>query len=89
MQTDPEELWVERTENSLAIEAITNREPFDVYIDEVRFIPDAATVVKVRRKTVFFFSLLINRPFHFFQLFIKSNTEANIHHPSTPLQRWA
>ncbi|XP_073258638.1 uncharacterized protein [Porites lutea] len=47
MQTDPEELWVERTENSLAIEATTNREPFDVYIDEVRFIPDAATVVKV------------------------------------------
>ncbi|XP_073258640.1 uncharacterized protein [Porites lutea] len=48
MQTDPEELWVERTENSLAIEATTNREPFDVYIDEVRFIPDAATVVKWR-----------------------------------------
>lgn len=65
MQTDPEELWVERTENSLVIEATTNREPFDVYIDEVRFIPDAATVVKVRRKTLFF-SLLFNRPFHFF-----------------------
>ena len=84
MQTDPEELWVERTENSLAIEATTNREPFDVYIDEVRFIPDAATVVKVHGRT-FFFSLLFNRPSHFFQLFIKSNTEANIYHPSTPL----
>ena len=54
MQTDPEELWVERIENSPAIEATTNREPFDVYIDEVRFIPDAATVIKVRRKTLFF-----------------------------------
>ena len=53
MQTDPEELWVERTENSLAIEATTNREPFDVYIDEVRFIPDTATVVKVHRRTFF------------------------------------
>ena len=58
MQTDPEELWVERTENSLDIEATTNREPFDVYIDEVRFIPDAATVVKVHRKTFFFFSVV-------------------------------
>lgn len=54
MQSDPEELWVERIENSPAIEATTNREPFDVYIDEVRFIPDAATVIKVRRKTLFF-----------------------------------
>ena len=54
MQTDPEELWVERIENSPAIEATTNREPFDVYIDEIRFIPDAATVIKVRRKTLFF-----------------------------------
>ena len=54
MQTDPEELWVERIENSPAIEGTTNREPFDVYIDEVRFIPDAATVVKVGRKTLFF-----------------------------------
>ena len=54
MQTDPEELWIERIENSPAIEATTNREPFDVYIDEVRFIPDAATVIKVRRKTLFF-----------------------------------
>ena len=55
MQTDPEELWVERIENSPAIEETTNREPFDMYIDEVRFIPDAATVVKVGRKTLFFF----------------------------------
>ena len=70
MQTDPEELWVEKTENSLAIEATTNREPFDVYIDEVRFIPDAATVVKVHTKT-FFFSLLFNRPFHRFSSFYK------------------
>ena len=54
MQSDPEELWVERIENSPAIEATTNREPFDMYIDEVRFIPDAATVIKVRRKTLFF-----------------------------------
>lgn len=54
MQSDPEELWVERIENSPAIEATTNREPFDVYIDEIRFIPDAATVIKVRRKTLFF-----------------------------------
>lgn len=54
IQTDPEELWVERTENSLGIEATTNREPFDVYIDEARFIPDTATVIKVRRKTLFF-----------------------------------
>lgn len=54
MQSDPEELWVERIENSPAIEATTNCEPFDVYIDEVRFIPDAATVIKVRRKTLFF-----------------------------------
>ena len=54
MQSDPEELWVERIKNSPAIEATTNREPFDVYIDEVRFIPDAATVIKVRRKTLFF-----------------------------------
>lgn len=53
IRTDPEELWVERTENSLAIEATTNREPFDVYIDELRFIPDAATVVKVLGKLCF------------------------------------
>ena len=58
MQTDPEELWVERIENSPAIEGTTNREPFDVYIDEVRFIPDAATVVKVGRKTLFFFTVV-------------------------------
>ena len=32
---------------SVAIEATTNRDPFDVYIDEVRFIPDNATAVKV------------------------------------------
>ena len=58
IQTDPGELWVERTENSLGIEATTNREPFDVYIDEVRFIPDAATVVKVHRRTFFFFTVV-------------------------------
>ena len=58
MQTDPEELWVERIENSPAIEETTNREPFDMYIDEVRFIPDAATVVKVGRKTLFFFTVV-------------------------------
>ena len=69
MQTDPEELWVERTENSCGIEATTNREPFDVYIDEVRFIPDAATVVKVRWKTLFF-PLVFNRPFHCFFKFL-------------------
>ena len=82
MQTDPEELWVERTENSLGIEATTNREPFDVYIDEVRFIPDAATVIKVRRKTLFLLSF--NRPSQFFSTFYKEQY-ANIHHPSTPL----
>ena len=82
MQTDPEELWVERIENSPAIEATTNREPFDVYIDEVRFIPDAATVIKVRRKTLFLLSF--NMPSQFFSTFFKEQY-ANIHHPSTPL----
>lgn len=79
MQTDPEELWVERTENSLGIEATTNREPFDVYIDEVRFIPDAATVVKVHRRTFFFHCCSIGPP-TFFQLFIKRNKRTSIIH---------
>lgn len=48
LQSDPEELWVEMNVSpSVAIEATTNRDPFDVYIDEVRFIPDNATAVKV------------------------------------------
>lgn len=47
LQTDPEELWVERIENQPTMEVTTNHEPFDVYIDEVRFIPDNATVIKV------------------------------------------
>lgn len=48
LQTDPEELWVEMNRNSAVnIEVTTNHDPFDVYIDEVRFIPDNATAVKV------------------------------------------
>ena len=47
-QTDPEELWVEMNRNSAVnIEVTTNHDPFDVYVDEVRFIPDNATAIKV------------------------------------------
>ena len=47
--SQPIELWVERAPSVPSVELTTNRAPFDVYIDEVRFIPDNATVVKVYR----------------------------------------
>lgn len=51
-QTDPEELWVERIVRRPPIEVTTNHDRFDVYIDEVRFIPDNATVIKVNNLEV-------------------------------------
>lgn len=47
VQADPVELWVETKATSSPIEESTNYDSFDVYIDEVRFLPDNATVIKV------------------------------------------
>lgn len=48
LQADPEELWVEMNRTpAVNIEVTTNHDSFDVYIDEVRFIPDNATAIKV------------------------------------------
>ena len=46
-QTETVELWVASTVTSPPIQLTTNRDSFDVYIDEVRFIPDKATIIKV------------------------------------------
>lgn len=53
-QADPEELWVERIVNPPPTEVTTTHDPFDVYIDEVRFIPDGATVIKVNNLVVIY-----------------------------------
>ena len=55
LHTDPEELWVERIEDQPAIEVTTNHDSFDVYIDEVRFLPDGATVIKVNNHVALVF----------------------------------
>ena len=47
LQTEPLELWLESRVTSSSIEETTNHNSFDVYIDEVRFIPDNATIIKV------------------------------------------
>ena len=47
LQTEPLELWLESRVPSSPIEETTNHDSFDVYIDEVRFIPDNATIIKV------------------------------------------
>ena len=59
---DAEELWVERIVDQPAIEVTTNRDSFDVYIDEVRFLPDGATVIKVNNHiaSVFLHFLQLN-----------------------------
>ena len=41
---------MERVVNPPPTEVTTNHDPFDVYIDEVRFIPDGATVIKVNKR---------------------------------------
>jgi len=41
------ELWLESRVMSSPIEVTSNHDSFDVYIDEVRFIPDNATIIKV------------------------------------------
>ena len=46
-QADPVELWVEAKATSSPMEATTNYDSVDVYIDEVRFLPDNATIIKV------------------------------------------
>lgn len=46
-QADPVELWVEAKATSSPMEETTNYDSFDVYIDEVRFLPDNATIIKV------------------------------------------
>lgn len=52
LQTKSLELWLERRVTSSPTEetTCTNRDSFDVYIDEVRFIPDNATIIKVINK---------------------------------------
>jgi len=47
VQTEPLELWLESRVTLSPIEETTNHNSFDVYIDEVRFIPDNATIIKV------------------------------------------
>ena len=47
VQPDPVELWVETRVTSSPTEKTTNHDSFDVYIDEVRYIPDNATIIKV------------------------------------------
>ena len=47
VQSEPLELWLESRVTSSPIEETTNYNSFDVYIDEVRFIPDNATIIKV------------------------------------------
>ena len=53
LQTESLELWLERRVTSSLIEetTCTNHDLFDVYIDEVRFIPDNATIIKVIENT--------------------------------------
>lgn len=51
LQMEPLELWLESRVTSSPIEVTTNHDSFDVYIDEVRFIPDDATIIKVIEKT--------------------------------------
>ena len=46
-QADLVELWVEAKATSSPMEETTNYDSFDVYIDEVRFLPDNATIIKV------------------------------------------
>ena len=41
------DLWVENKQQS-QLKKLTNTESFHVYVDEVRFIPDNATVIKVQ-----------------------------------------
>lgn len=52
LQPESLELWLERRVTSPSIEetTCTNHDSFDVYIDEVRFIPDNATIIKVIKK---------------------------------------
>ena len=59
---DAEELWVGRIVDQPAIEVTTNRDSFDVYIDEVRFLPDGATVIKVNNHVAQFFFILTIDP---------------------------
>lgn len=51
LQAEPLELWLESRVMSSPIEVTSNHDSFDVYIDEVRFIPDNATIIKVNEKT--------------------------------------
>ena len=55
LQTESLELWLERRVTSSPSEetTCTNHDSFDVYIDEVRFIPDNATIIKVIKKCAF------------------------------------
>ena len=40
-------LWVPRTKSASVPKNVANNDQFDIYIDEVRFIPDNATIIKV------------------------------------------
>jgi hypothetical protein len=46
-QPDLGELWIEKRSAGSVSSRISNFESFDLYIDEVRFIPDNATIIKV------------------------------------------